>query len=415
MYRARGDEPRYHEQLPRSSRATPAAGAERTDRTRYLAAQAGLVLAEPLYAAFDACSSCSRSSRTSKRKRELMDAAMQAFESLDRLRGRRGHDRRHVLHGRDLLELQPFAARFGAARRTSMPPSCAEYEDALEEQAFPFEERAIEVHEANVDVMIAAGVYNRWVEQSFARLAVLVPGPLREAKSRASASLGAIDDVHVLAHRAPSSPRRRAERRPREPERATHARAAAPERADASELDVLAGAGFTITDAARVDPRVARALPATAHRLSLEQGLRTSAASRELERRDEASSRSSANPHVRSRRRIRPHAADLARGRTRASSEPSRVERRLIRSRTTSSPWCTASRPFRRRARELRASARDLSRISISRTAISRSSATCISTTTRARCATTRRIERAVPDDAQVAIWIADIKSRSGT
>ena len=81
----------------------------------------------------------------------------------------------------------------------------AEYEDVLEEQAFPFEERAIEVHEANVDVMIAAGVYNRWVEQSFARLAALVPG--RYAKEEQSIGLlGAIETFTYLRSRAPSRP-----------------------------------------------------------------------------------------------------------------------------------------------------------------------------------------------------------------
>ena len=115
MYRARGDEPRYHEHLAALVAADAAAGAERTDRTRYLAAQAGLVLAEPRYAAFNAVQLVQPFEQNLALKRELMDAALQAFEDLLAVRSRRGHDGRHVPHGGDLLELQPLAARFRAA------------------------------------------------------------------------------------------------------------------------------------------------------------------------------------------------------------------------------------------------------------------------------------------------------------
>jgi hypothetical protein len=49
-----------------------------------------------------------------------------------------------------------------------------QYELALEEQAFPFEERAIDVHQKNTD-LVKLGIYNKWVEKSFSRLAKLVP------------------------------------------------------------------------------------------------------------------------------------------------------------------------------------------------------------------------------------------------
>ena len=49
-----------------------------------------------------------------------------------------------------------------------------QYELALEEQAYPFEEKAIEVHQKNTD-LVKLGIYNKWVEKSFAKLAKLVP------------------------------------------------------------------------------------------------------------------------------------------------------------------------------------------------------------------------------------------------
>jgi len=49
-----------------------------------------------------------------------------------------------------------------------------QYEILLEEQAFPFEEKAIDLYKANAD-RAADGVYDEWVEESFGRLAGLMP------------------------------------------------------------------------------------------------------------------------------------------------------------------------------------------------------------------------------------------------
>jgi hypothetical protein len=50
----------------------------------------------------------------------------------------------------------------------------------LEEQAYPFEEKAIHIHESNVE-RVAQGIYDQWVQKSFSKLKVLDPG--RYAKS----------------------------------------------------------------------------------------------------------------------------------------------------------------------------------------------------------------------------------------
>ena len=59
-----------------------------------------------------------------------------------------------------------------------------EYEVLLEEQAFPFEEQAIKLHQANAQRATnngADGIYDEWVQRSFDVLAKLVPA--RYAKS----------------------------------------------------------------------------------------------------------------------------------------------------------------------------------------------------------------------------------------
>jgi hypothetical protein len=70
----------------------------------------------------------------------------------------------------------------------------------LEEEAYPFEERAIELHQKNLELM-TAGVFNQWIEKSLAQLAIVMPG--RYAKFEASS--GIIESVDRYAYRVPSS------------------------------------------------------------------------------------------------------------------------------------------------------------------------------------------------------------------
>ena len=265
MYRARGDVALYHEHLNALVAADAAAGAARTDRTRYLAAQAGLVLAEPSYAAFDAVRLVAPLEQNLARKRELMDASLQEFERL------LSYEVGDVTTAATFYMAEIYAefsrALLDSERPTDLPAAeLAAYDEAIEEEAFPFEERAIEVHEANIDVMIAANVYNRWVEQSFARLAVLVPG--RYAKQEQSMGLlGAID---TFTYRHPGYVEPAAAEPAAEQPSERRARGQAP-KGSTVKLDVLAGAGFTITDAARVSPELReRYLAAVGY---LEQGL----------------------------------------------------------------------------------------------------------------------------------------------
>jgi len=55
-----------------------------------------------------------------------------------------------------------------------------QYELVIEEQAYPFEEKAISVHEKNME-LLDVGVYNEWIDKSIAKLAVLLPA--RNAKT----------------------------------------------------------------------------------------------------------------------------------------------------------------------------------------------------------------------------------------
>jgi hypothetical protein len=49
-----------------------------------------------------------------------------------------------------------------------------QYDMLLEEQTFPFEEKAIELYESNAS-RASDGIYDEWVQRSFAALATLLP------------------------------------------------------------------------------------------------------------------------------------------------------------------------------------------------------------------------------------------------
>jgi hypothetical protein len=69
----------------------------------------------------------------------------------------------------------------------------------IEEEAFPFEERSIEVHEKNLELMVA-GLYNPWIERSLDKLADLMPG--RYAKFEISS--GFLDSIDSYAYQSPA-------------------------------------------------------------------------------------------------------------------------------------------------------------------------------------------------------------------
>jgi hypothetical protein len=65
-----------------------------------------------------------------------------------------------------------------------------QYDILLEEQAYPFEEKSIDIHESNVG-RIGEGMYDEWVRKSLEKLKAL--NPFRYAKAeKAEAYAGRI-------------------------------------------------------------------------------------------------------------------------------------------------------------------------------------------------------------------------------
>jgi len=252
MYKSKGDLARYDDELRAIVAADAEAGAERTDRTRYLAAQSAFALTEPHYATFAAVRLVQPLEENLARKRELMDETLGEFESLI------DYEVGEVTAAATFYMAEIYfdfsRSMLESERPTDLDAAAlAAYEEVIESEAFPFEERAIEVHEANLE-LISAGVYNAWIEKSLGRLAETVPG--RYAKLEESAGFtGALESV---SYRTPAAAAAAALATanaygPQEVEAARpDRRTRGGEQRGAARLEAVDGIGFTLTEGARV-------------------------------------------------------------------------------------------------------------------------------------------------------------------
>jgi tetratricopeptide (TPR) repeat protein len=199
IHKASRDMPRYHQELEEIVRVDATAGAERTGRTRTLAARSALVLSELLYEEFRAVKLTQPFEISLQDKKLRMDAAIEALGRLV------DYEIADVTAAATFYVAETYFEFSHALAASERPvdlqaPELAEYELALEEEAFPFEEKSIDVHEKNLE-LLRAGIYNVWTEKSLGKLAELMPG--RYAKSEMSSGfLGAID---TYAYRSPYS------------------------------------------------------------------------------------------------------------------------------------------------------------------------------------------------------------------
>lgn len=163
-------------------RVDSTAGAQRTDRTRFLAAKASLELAEPNLRSFMAMKITQPLADSMKLKRSLMEDVLKVYsdaaaygvaEVTTAATFRLGEVYKQM--GSDLMSSE---------RPADLDADALEqYDLLLEEQAYPFEEKAIELFQVNT-ARAADGVYDEWVVNSFSELALLMPA--RYAKGERS-------------------------------------------------------------------------------------------------------------------------------------------------------------------------------------------------------------------------------------
>jgi len=160
------------------------AGSDSTPRTQYLAAKAAFELAEPVLQSFRQVKLVRPLKQNLARKKQKMKEAVDAFT---------------LAADYGIAEVTTAAVywlaeiynEFGRELMRSERPEglskeeIEQYDILLEEQAYPFEEKSINIHESNVG-RVSEGMFDEWVKKSFVELRKL--NPVRYAKSEKSES-----------------------------------------------------------------------------------------------------------------------------------------------------------------------------------------------------------------------------------
>lgn len=155
-------------------KADAQAGSARTERTKYLAAKAQLALAQPVRDAFRGVRLTVPLKKSLVGKRKALDRALAAYKqaakyNVAEVTTAATFETAELYRtlAKDLLESERPKSLSGDALE--------QYNLLLEEQVYPFEEQAIQIHELNT-ARAKEGVYDESVRKSYQALAELNPG-----------------------------------------------------------------------------------------------------------------------------------------------------------------------------------------------------------------------------------------------
>jgi hypothetical protein len=148
-------------------------GTSATDRATFLAAEAQYVFAEDERMSFEVIRLTHPLPKSLKRKQQALTRTVKAFEAVADYQVSR-------FSTASTYQIANLYASLSASIMDSDRPDnlneleLEQYEILLEEQAFPFEEQAISLHEINMR-RSWEGVYDDWVKRSFTELRKLMP------------------------------------------------------------------------------------------------------------------------------------------------------------------------------------------------------------------------------------------------
>jgi outer membrane protein assembly factor BamD (BamD/ComL family) len=149
-----------------SARKTP------TERSRYLAASAATTLAKAPYQRFKAQRLTLPIKTSLASKREALNQALKAQQQVLEFNVAEFTTRANFYIGDIYLQLADDLLNSERPDNLNML-ELEQYDILLEEQAYPFEEKAIELHEANAQ-RAWDGIYDKWVKASLASLAEIL-------------------------------------------------------------------------------------------------------------------------------------------------------------------------------------------------------------------------------------------------
>jgi tetratricopeptide (TPR) repeat protein len=150
-----------------------AMGSAATERATFLAAEAQYVFAEDERLRFDDVRLTHPLNKSLQRKQKALTRTLAAFEAVAEYQVAK-YSTASTYQIADLYT-SLSSSIMGSARPADLSElELEQYEILLEEQAFPFEEQAISLHEINMR-RSWEGVYDEWVKKSFTELGRLMP------------------------------------------------------------------------------------------------------------------------------------------------------------------------------------------------------------------------------------------------
>jgi tetratricopeptide (TPR) repeat protein len=172
-YRAKNDTGNLNTWLNEIVRADAAGKAERSPRSKYLAANASIELIQPLHRSYQKARLTVPLKSSLAKKKKLMQQSIDAYSKAMKYQVQE-------VTTEATFQIAEIYHDFARSLMDSQRPTgldaeqLEEYNLLLEEQAFPFEEKAIEIHLANFQ-RIPAGTYDEPTKMSLKVLGELMP------------------------------------------------------------------------------------------------------------------------------------------------------------------------------------------------------------------------------------------------
>lgn len=186
LYKTTGERDKRRYWLQQIIHTHQRAGNARSDRSTWLAASAQAELAQPAYQEFVRIPLTLPLKNSLQRKRAALENALKAQEQVLAYGVAEFTTQASFTIGEIYAQL---SRDLMASQRPRELDELAleQYEILLEEQAYPFEEKAIEIHQANVQ-RSWKGIYNEGVKRSFQALATLLPARYNKPEARLEVS-----------------------------------------------------------------------------------------------------------------------------------------------------------------------------------------------------------------------------------
>lgn len=189
VYKKLGRDSQYKRTLKQLIKMDASAGRARNDRTKYLAAQASLVFTGDAYEKVVSVKLVKPFKKNLQKKKKYMKKAIKAYTKLVDFQVADVTAAATYYIAEIYYDFSRALAK--SERPTNLnPEELEQYELALEDQIFPFEDKAIATHKKNLE-LIQLGVFSSWIDKSIGKLAKLVPA----AYARNEASTGFIDTI----------------------------------------------------------------------------------------------------------------------------------------------------------------------------------------------------------------------------